>query len=108
LDINKRELFAGGKERTRVRARSLFCFPAVRELVVGQAELAKLLKLSPAALTFAVKRGELLAREKDISLLQMTPCQKCKYLKSIPKSLVVFLFQKFCGFLLFDDPICLS
>jgi hypothetical protein len=35
---------------------------------MSQVELAKLLNLSLAALTFAVKRGELLAREKDIAL----------------------------------------
>jgi putative transposase len=67
LNIDKRELFAVGKERTRVRARRLFCFLAARELGMSQVEVSKLLKLSPAALTFAVKRGELLAREKDIT-----------------------------------------
>jgi hypothetical protein len=36
---------------------------------MSQVELSKLLKLSPAALTFAVKCGELLAREKDTTLL---------------------------------------
>jgi hypothetical protein len=36
---------------------------------MSQVELLKLPKLSPAALTFAVKRDKLLAREKDITLL---------------------------------------
>jgi hypothetical protein len=55
----QKKTFAGGTERTRVRARSLFGFLAVRELGMSQVELSKLLKLSPAVLAFAVKRGEL-------------------------------------------------
>lgn len=68
MNIGKRELFAMGKDRTRVRARSLFCYFAARELGISQVDLAKRLKLSPSAVTFSVKRGELLARERGFTL----------------------------------------
>ncbi len=63
LKVDPEEIFALGKDRTRVRVRSIFCYFAVRELGITQVDLSRRLNLSPAAVTFAVRRGERLARE---------------------------------------------
>ena len=68
--VDESELWAAGKERNRVRARSLFCYWASRELGISQAELARKLNLSPAAVTFSVKRGEEMVSEHNYSLFQ--------------------------------------
>jgi len=70
LELDKSSLRAGGKDRTRVRARSLFCYWASRELGISQADLARKLNISPAAVTFSVKRGEEMVREHNYSLFQ--------------------------------------
>ena len=63
------DVFAPGKARDRVRARSLFCYWAARELGISQAELSRQLDISAAAVTQSVKRGEILAKERGYSLL---------------------------------------
>jgi putative transposase len=67
LHTEMQDLFAPGKDPLRVKARSLYCYFAVRELGVSQAELARQFNLSPAGLTKSVRRGELLARCFTIS-----------------------------------------
>ncbi len=67
LAIGSAELFTSGKEPTKVIARSLFCYFAVRELGISQSELSRHLGLSAAAVSMAVKRGEKLARERGYS-----------------------------------------
>jgi putative transposase len=69
MKIAKREICMPGKERRRVHARSLFCYFAAREVGISQTELCRLLKLSPTAVTFSVKRREELARREGYSLL---------------------------------------
>lgn len=66
--ITEPELWAAGKERRRVRARSLFCYWASRDLGTSQAELSRKLKISPAAVTFSVMRGERIAAEAGFKL----------------------------------------
>lgn len=67
--IRESELWTAGKERRRVRARSLLCYWASRELGISQAQLARRLNLSAAAVSFAVTRGEKLAAEPGFGLL---------------------------------------
>ncbi len=69
MKISKHEIYLPGKERGRVRARSLLCYFAARQVCVSQAELCRLFKISPAAVTFAVRRGEELATREGYSLL---------------------------------------
>jgi REP-associated tyrosine transposase len=57
-----------GKERQRVRARSLLCYWAVRSLGLSMTELSRRLKLSLSGVSQSVKRGETLARKKDCKL----------------------------------------
>lgn len=51
-----------------MKAGSLFCYLAVRESGISQVDLSNFLKLSPMPRTFAVKRDELIAHEKNITL----------------------------------------
>jgi putative transposase len=71
LHIEKWEVYAPGKERRRVHARSLLCYWAAREVGISQAELSRELKISPAGVTFSVRRGEKLVREGGYSLLEV-------------------------------------
>lgn len=59
------------KIRQRVKARSLLCFWAVRELGLSMTDLSLRLNLTVAAVSIAVRRGEKLARESGLSLDQI-------------------------------------
>jgi putative transposase len=67
--MEPREILSRGKQQRRVRARSLCCFWAVRELGMSLRELARGLKLSPQAVGFSVERGEAIAHENRYRLL---------------------------------------
>lgn len=58
------EIWAQGRERKRVEARSLLCYWAVREVGLTMTQLSKRLQLSLSAVSLAVKRGEHIAQEK--------------------------------------------
>jgi hypothetical protein len=60
--------WAPGKERYRVRARSLLCFWASRELRISQSEVSRKFKLSPAIISQCVQRGENIVRDNHYSL----------------------------------------
>jgi len=70
LNLNPSDIWAPGKERYRVQARSLLCFWASRELKISQTELARRFKLTPAAISLCVKHGEDLARNCGYSLFE--------------------------------------
>jgi hypothetical protein len=65
LDMDISKVWSEGKYRSIVRARSLLCYWAVRELGVSMVSLAKRLKITPAAVTQSVARGERLAKENN-------------------------------------------
>ncbi len=65
LDMEVSEVWSFGKYRHIVKARSLLCYWAARELGVTIASLAKRLKISPAAVTQSVLRGERLVMENQ-------------------------------------------
>jgi len=69
LGVKTSEIWAPGRERKRVEARSLFCYWAVRELGYSMAELSRELKLSLAGISKSVKRGERIASENGFELL---------------------------------------
>ncbi|CAB1058844.1 hypothetical protein D1BOALGB6SA_3602, partial [Olavius sp. associated proteobacterium Delta 1] len=48
LNIKPSEVWAPGKQRSRVQARSLLCYWAARELEISMAELSRKLKISPS------------------------------------------------------------
>lgn len=66
LGIESEKIYAAGKYKKIVDARSLFCYWAVRELDLSTTELAKRLRISQPAVSISVKRGEKLARERGI------------------------------------------
>jgi hypothetical protein len=65
LEIDISVIWSAGKYRHIVEARSLLCYWAVRDLGVSMTSLAKRLKLSVAAITQSVERGERLKEEKS-------------------------------------------
>jgi len=62
------EILKHGKERWRVRTRSLVCYWSVRELGMTMTSLARKSGLTVPAIAMAVKRGEKIARENNYSL----------------------------------------
>ena len=55
----------------RVKARSLLCYWAVRDLGISMAELSRRLKLSLSGVSLSVKRGERIAQENDYKLIEL-------------------------------------
>jgi REP element-mobilizing transposase RayT len=66
MDVS--ELFKPGKQRQRVKARSVLCYWAARELEINMIELCRQLKLSAAAVSLSVQRGEKIVRENNYTL----------------------------------------
>ncbi len=64
-----REVIKRGRQPRRVKARSLFCFWAVREIGNSIASVAKRLEMSPAGISDAVLRGEAIAKENRYRLV---------------------------------------
>jgi putative transposase len=64
LGVDVSVVWSAGKYRHIVEARSLLCYWSVRDLGVSMTSLAKRLKLSVAAITQSVERGERLKEEK--------------------------------------------
>jgi len=69
LNIKPSEVWAPGKQRRRVQARSLLCYWAARELEISMAELSRKLKISPSAVTLSVRRGEKIALDYGHKLI---------------------------------------
>ena len=62
------EILSPGKYPKRVKARSVFCFWAVRELGESATTLAKRLRLSQPAVSISVSRGEKIVQEMGLEL----------------------------------------
>ena len=63
------ELFKPGKQRQRVKACSVLCYWAVRELDINMVERCHRIKLSAAAVSLSVQRGEKIVRENNYTLV---------------------------------------
>lgn len=68
LEMDAKDVCSAGKQRQHVRARSLLCFWAVREIGMTEVALAKLLQISQPAVAQSVSRGEKLADENGWQL----------------------------------------
>jgi len=68
--IEGEDIFLKGKQQKRVKARSLFCFWAVRELGISLTELARRLGISVPGVGYSVERGEIVALENDYQLIE--------------------------------------
>ncbi|MFH1243822.1 MAG: hypothetical protein V1689_15895 [Pseudomonadota bacterium] len=53
-----------------MKARSLFCFWAVKQLGMSLRELARKLEISPPAVGYSVERGEAIACENGYLLIE--------------------------------------
>jgi len=62
------EILRPGKQPERLRARSLACYWAVKELGMNGTAVAKSLRLIQSSVSRAVQRGEKLALENHYSL----------------------------------------
>ena len=62
------EIFSLGRQRSKVKARSLVCYWAARELGMSLSDLARAFGISIPGIGYAVARGEALARANDYKL----------------------------------------
>jgi len=69
LGIDIKDIWAKGKYQRIVEARSLLCYWAVRELGLSMSSLARRLEISIPSVSDSVKRGQMIAEEKHLSLL---------------------------------------
>jgi putative transposase len=69
-NLDPRDFLSKGRQQLKVRARSLFCFWAVRELGMSLRDLARRLSITPPAVGYAVERGEAIAREMGYKLIE--------------------------------------
>ena len=68
LGIEQDEVFSRGRQERKVKARSLLCYWALRELGISHTTLAKRLEMSISNIGLSVERGELIAREGNYAL----------------------------------------
>ena len=68
LNMDRHEVLSKGRQNRKVKARSLLCFWAARELGMSLTALAKILEMSIAGVGFAVERGELIAKKDNFNL----------------------------------------
>lgn len=70
FEIEPAEIWKRGNQPYRVKARSVACYWAVRELGMSGASVGKLLGLGQPAVSRAVARGEKLTRDMKLRLIQ--------------------------------------
>lgn len=68
-DVEIKDIFSRGKQKRKVKARSLFCYWASRELGISITELARRLGISVTGVGYSVERGELIAKENNYQLI---------------------------------------
>ena len=68
FDLEKDYITGRGRQRNRVRARDLLCYWCAIELRISMADLSKRLDMTLAAVSYAVKRGEKIAKEAGCHL----------------------------------------
>jgi chromosomal replication initiation ATPase DnaA len=68
LGMKREDVFSKGRQDRKVKARSLLCFWAARELGLSHTTLARELEMSVAGVGFSVERGETIAKDSKYSL----------------------------------------
>ena len=69
VEVDVSAMMATGKEPWRVKARSLLCYWAVREVGITMAELSRRLKISLSGVGLSVQRGEKIAQDYGYALI---------------------------------------
>ncbi|MBW1999395.1 MAG: hypothetical protein JRJ29_15720 [Deltaproteobacteria bacterium] len=59
---------ARGRQKERVKARDLLCYWAVVDLGMSMVDLARRFDITPGAISYAVRRGEKIAKERGYQL----------------------------------------
>jgi REP element-mobilizing transposase RayT len=67
--LDPEQIFMPGKQPIRVKARSIFCYWAARQLGVTTTKLAGLLKISQPAVSICVRRGEQIVKKEGHDIL---------------------------------------
>ena len=67
--VEKDVIYSKGRRKIQVAARSLLCYWAVRELGLTATELAKRLGMTQPAVSYAVRRGEQIAKKSNYNLV---------------------------------------
>jgi hypothetical protein len=70
LDMDREQILERGNQPLRVKARSLVCYWAVRQLGLSGTSVGKLLKLSQSAVSRSVARGEKLSNGMQLTLMK--------------------------------------
>jgi len=70
LGIAPDQVWRAGKHQVTVKARSLLCYWAVRKLGFSTTELSKKLGVSQPSVSISVKRGEKIAKAKQLKLMK--------------------------------------
>jgi len=63
------DIFSQSRQRIKVRARSLYCYWASRELGISHTELARQLRISVPAVSYSVERGEDVVKSNHYMLI---------------------------------------
>jgi REP element-mobilizing transposase RayT len=63
------EVLSKGRQQDKVRARSILCFWAVRELGMPLADVARTLEMSMPGVGYAVERGKIIAQNNNYRLI---------------------------------------
>jgi hypothetical protein len=66
--IKRDDVLSRGRHSPKVEARSLLCYIASHELGTSVTDLARLIGMTPSAISYAVSRGRIIAGEKDFQL----------------------------------------
>ncbi|MHB8111127.1 MAG: transposase, partial [Syntrophorhabdaceae bacterium] len=62
------DILSRGRHAPKVEARSLFCYVASHDLGESVTDIARLIGMTPSAITYAVERGKYIAQEKHLEL----------------------------------------
>ena len=69
MGVKIEQVWQRGKHPQTVKARSLLCYWAVRELGISATALAKRIGITQPAISQCVKRGEVIARENEFTIM---------------------------------------
>ena len=68
--IDTEDILSKGKQQKKVKARSLFCYWAAKELEIPLTELSRIIGISVPAIGYSVERGSKIAIENNYKLLE--------------------------------------
>jgi len=70
FEIDAEDFLSSGKQKIKVKARSVFCYWAVTDLGVSLTELARRIGISVPAVGYSVDRGRAICKERGFRLIE--------------------------------------